>query len=354
MSNSKHTIPHRACSILVIGAGELGSAILDALLSHPLYDPSRTTVTLALRPSTLANPDPDRRAQQASYRDKGIALVAADVEAWSEDELATMFRDGGYIAVLHAGGFGVGPGTLVKVTRAVLAASPTANGSGGSGSVEYYVPWQFGVDYDVITRAGGQGMFSEQLDVRDLLRAQSKVDWVIVSCGMFMSFLFEEFWGVVRGERSEQNENEQSDHQTDGQDTDTDKDKDKIIVTALNSWSTQITTTTAADIAKCTANLLYTPDTPINQPVYIAGDTLTYAELADAIARATGRQVVRRVWPLDHLREESRKDPGNLLKRYRVVFAEGKGVSWPQQHTWSAQQGTKMQGVEEFVREKYR
>jgi len=63
--------------------------------------------------------------------------------------------------------------------------------------VKRYFPWQFGVDYDVIGRGSAQDLFDEQLDVRDLLRGQSGTEWVVVSTGMFMSFLFEPWFGVV-------------------------------------------------------------------------------------------------------------------------------------------------------------
>lgn len=315
-------LPPRTQSILVLGAGELGSAILDALTSHESYTAASTKLTLMVRPSSLSDPPPEKAAQHAGFRARGITLAAGDVAASSQDELTALFRP--YTAVLHAGGMGLPAGTLLKVSRAVLAA----------GGVRYYMPWQHGVDYDVITREGGQGMFAEQVDVRDLLRGQTGTDWVVVSCGIFMSFLFEDFWGVVkRGSEGETNPS--------------------IQVTALNSWTDLITTTAAEDIAKCTAELLFSPDAPVNMPVYIAGDTLTYAEFADAVARATDQQVVRRVWPLEYLREESKNDPADVLKRYRVVFAEGRGLSWPKEGTWSAKRGMQLEGVEDWVKKNF-
>jgi hypothetical protein len=41
-----------------------------------------------------------------------------------------------------------------------------------SAGVKRYLPWQFGVDYDVIGRGSAQTLFDEQFDVRDLLRGQ--------------------------------------------------------------------------------------------------------------------------------------------------------------------------------------
>ena len=155
-----------------------------------------------------------------------------------------------------------------------------------------------------------------------------------------MSFLFQEFWGVVvvRRPRSP-------------------PDDGKVRITALNSWDDVVTTTTAEDIARCTAELMYykndAADTPVNGPVYIAGDTLTYGQLAEVVGRAMGREVVRQVWPLEDLRKESLMDPGDKIKRYRVVFAEGKGLSWPKEETWSAKHGMDLMGVEEWVRRNF-
>ncbi|KIX09079.1 uncharacterized protein Z518_00157 [Rhinocladiella mackenziei CBS 650.93] len=310
-------IPPRAKSILVLGAGELGTAILDALTSHPLYNPSSTAITLMIRPSSSSHPTPEKQAQQSLFREQGIRLVGGDFESSSEAELTDLFRP--YTAVLHAGGMTNSSGTMMKITRAVLAAG-----------VLYYVPWQYGVDYDIVTRQGGQGMFSEQIDVRDLLRSQTKADWVVLSCGIFMSFLFEEFWGVVKPV------------------------EDKIQVTALNSLSDILTVTATKDIGRCMAELLYCRDTPVNCSVYVAGDTWTYAEFAEAVARGTGKEVIRHECPVEYLREESQRDPGNQIKRYRVVFAEGRGLSWPKENTWSAERGMQMEGVEEWVRRNYK
>ncbi|OAG41861.1 hypothetical protein AYO21_03864 [Fonsecaea monophora] len=320
-------LPARTKSILVLGAGELGLAILDAILAHPAFEPGTSRVTLLVRPNSLNNPSPAQRSQQALLRSRGVDIIAGDIEASSQSKLAELFAP--FTAVLHAGGMTLPPGTMTKVTHAVLEAQ-----------VPYYIPWQHGVDYDIIGREGGQGMFSEQIDVRELLRGQHdgrKTDWVIVSCGIFMSFLFEDSWGVVRRIPS----------------TGKETTRDKIQITALNSWDDVITATTAEDIGKCTAALLFTPDAPTNTPVYIAGDTLTYGAFADTVEQVVaplGMEVVRQVWPLSYLRKESESDPEDKLKRYRVVFSEGKGLSWPKERTWSAKQGIPMVTVAEYAK----
>ena len=54
-------------------------------------------------------------------------------------------------------------GTQLKLAHAVLGVK--------GGNVKRYVPWQFGVDYDIIGRGSAQELFDEQLGVRDLLRS---------------------------------------------------------------------------------------------------------------------------------------------------------------------------------------
>lgn len=54
------------------------------------------------------------------------------------------------------------------------------------------------------------------------------------------------------------------------------------------------------------------------------------------------------------LREELKKDPENAIKRYRVVFAEGRGVAWEMSRTWNKKKGIKVTDVEAFVRAKYK
>ena len=304
-------------SILVIGAGELGTATVDGIVNHPSYDPSSSSLTLMLRPSNNHPATPEKQTKLRRFQDRGVKSTPGDIDHDSLESLTHVFSS--YAIVIQAAGMMSPPGTLHKVTQAVLDAG-----------VSLYIPWQHGVDYDVIGRGGGEGLFSEQVGVREMLRAQYKTHWLIVSCGMFMSFLFEEWWGVV-----------------------TKLPDGGFKVTALNSWEDWITATTAADIGKITAELLFRPDTPRDQPVFIAGDTLTYAGLADTLSKVTGKEVKRDVWPLAYLKEEAKRDPRDKLKKYRIVFSEGKGLSWPMKDTWSAKNGIEMEDVATWARAHY-
>ena len=48
-----------------------------------------------------------------------------------------------------------------------------------------------------------------------------------------------------------------------------------------------------------------------------------------------------------------KKDPENNIKKYRVVFAEGRGVAWEMSRAWNKKKGIKVTDVETFVRAKF-
>lgn len=191
--------------------------------------------------------------------------------------------------------------------------------------VERYFPWQFGVDYDIIGRGSAQDLFDEQLDVRDILRAQDSTEWVIISTGMFTSFLFEPFFGVV--------------------------DLEKRQVNALGSLDDRVTVTAAADIGSLTADIVFSEPRIRNQVVYTAGDTISYRQLADKLEAALGTTVQRNVWTVAELTATLAADPTDALKKYRTVFAGGKGVAWPKDSTYNALHGIPVTDVVTFIRD---
>jgi hypothetical protein len=296
--------------ILVLGAGELGMAILRSL-ARRVSQRSDMYLTVLLRPSTIASNDPAKQRDLAELRSLGVKLLAGDLVENSAAELANLFKD--YHTVIGCTGFVTGRRILLKQAQAVLEAG-----------VQRFIPWQFGVDYDVIGRGSAQDLFDEQLDVRDLLRSQDRTEWIIVSTGMFTSFLFEPSFGVV--------------------------DLANNTVHALGSWETAVTVTTPADIGELTAEILFTEPRIANQVVYTAGDTISYRRLADIVDSVLDRKVRRVEWTVPLLKDELTQDPDNNLKKYRVVFAEGRGVSWEKGQTFNAQRGIQVQDVEQWVR----
>ncbi|MGB3895233.1 MAG: aromatic alcohol reductase [Mycolicibacter sinensis] len=288
--------------ILVIGAGELGGNVIAALTGRDDTPP----LTVLLRPS-----DTPRHARlRDEFAARGAGIVEADVTTVSAAELSTVLRR--FHTVVSCIGFAAGAGTQRKITKAALAAR-----------VSRYFPWQFGVDYDAIGRGSPHELFNEQLDVRDMLRAQSATEWVIVSTGMFTSFLFEPDFGVV--------------------------DLTTNTVNALGSWDTEVTVTTAEDVGVLTAEIIQAQPPIANQVVYVAGDTITYRELADIVERTRGAQVIRNEWTVAHLLDELERNPGDSLCKYRAVFALGRGVAWPKAATFNAIRGISTTTAEEWA-----
>ncbi len=298
-------------SILVLGAGELGIQVLRSLARKVANLHSETSISVLLRPSTINSQDPIKHKEVEGIRLLGINLVAGDIALNSVQELASIFSQ--FHTVISCTGFVGGRGTQEKITHAVLESN-----------AKRFFPWQFGVDYDVIGRGSAQDLFDEQLEVRDLLRSQHRLDHFIVSTGMFTSFLFESFFGVV--------------------------DLSQNVVRALGSWKKAVTVTTAEDIGILTAEIaLHTSNIPSGSVVYTAGDTVTYKQLADIVDSVLGVTVTRELWTIEHLQTELNADPTNEIKKYRVVFAEGRGVSWNKNVSFNVEKGIPTVGVEQWM-----
>jgi hypothetical protein len=294
-------------NVLVLGAGELGENVLRAMLRRSAADPAPTDITVLLRPATT----PDRQRLRNDLAAERVAIEEADIATASVSQLSAIMSR--FHTVVSCIGFAAGAGTQRKITEAVLAAGVTR-----------YFPWQFGVDYDVIGRGSPQDLFDEQLDVRELLRGQRNTEWVIISTGMFTSFLFEPSFGVV--------------------------DLSTNSAHALGSWDNQVTVTTAEDIGSLTAEILRAQPRIANQVVYVAGDTLTYRQLADIVERVSGKPIDRDVWSVRHLLDDLERHAVDPMRKYRAVFAQGRGVAWPKAQTFNAVHGIPTTTAEEWAR----
>ncbi|WP_288403950.1 aromatic alcohol reductase [uncultured Pseudomonas sp.] len=306
--------PTATQSILVLGAGELGLPVLRNLARLTKEKPG-SKVSVLLRQSTLDSQDAGKKRELDELRALGVALVAGDLVKDSIAELAAVFAR--FDTVIGCAGMVAGRETPMKLARAALASG-----------VKRYFPWQFVVDYDVIGRGSPQDLFDAQLEVRELLRAQSQTEWVIISTGMFTSFLFEPAFEVV-------------DLVTD-------------TVRALGSLDTQVTLTTPEDIGRLTAEIVFFEPRFRNEIVYLAGDTLAYGELAGLLERVLQRPFSTQVWTLPQLLDELEKEPDEQLKhiwKYRAVFAQGRGVAWPMETTFNARHGFPVTSAEQWARE---
>ncbi|GAB3079930.1 aromatic alcohol reductase [Nocardioides zeae] len=253
-----------------------------------------------LRSSAITSDDPAKRRDLAEIRDLGIEVVAGDLVENSVEELAAIFS--GYDTVIGCAGIAAGVETPMKVARAALESG-----------IPRYFPWQFGVDFEVIGRGSPQDIFDSQLDVRELLRGQDDTEWVVISTGMFMNYLFEPGSGMV--------------------------DLSTDTVNALGSLDTAVTLTTPEDIGVLTAEILFAAPRIRNEIVYVAGDTVTYGEVAETLEAVLERPFERTVWSVSTLLDELAADPDNMTRKYRAVFAQGRGVAWDKADTFNAIRG---------------
>ncbi len=304
MSNTKS----KPNATLVIGAGELGMAMLRALSKRSSADEG--SLSVLLRPVGTGEADDVQNQPAAMLRDMGVNIVRADLARETEEGLAAIFAD--FPTVICCTGFVGGPGTQRKITGAVLQAG-----------VNRYVPWQFGVDYDVVGRGSGQEVFDEQSDVRDMLRAQSHTHWIIVSTGMFTSFLFEPSFGLV--------------------------DLEAGRVHALGSWENRLTVTIPDDIGRLTVAILAHEPRLDNEVVFVAGDTFSYVQLADMVEHHLSRSVERILWNMNTLRSEVAAHPEDGMRKYHLAFARDTGVAWNKECTFNAAQGIAVTDVPSWL-----
>ncbi|CAI0867841.1 TPA: aromatic alcohol reductase [Serratia marcescens] len=282
-------------NILVLGAGELGLPVLRNLALRA-KDVKGTKISVLLRESTLTSDEPGKKLVIKEIRNLGINIVTGDLVMSSVDDLASLFAQ--FDTVVGCTGYAAGINTPMKLAQAALQAR-----------IPRYFPWQFGADFDAIGRGSPQDIFDAQIDVRDLLRSQHETEWVIISTGIFMSYLFEPDFGVV--------------------------DLQNDTVHALGSIDNSMTLTTPDDIGMLTAAIVFKTPRIRNEIVYIAGDTLTYADVAEKLQSALGRPFSCTEWSEQYLMDKLALNPQDMMSKYRAVFAQGRGVAWDKKQTFN-------------------
>lgn len=294
--------------VLVLGAGELGLCVIEALARHPLRQ-KQIQLSVLIRQATLDSAAPDKKKLVKHIRGLGVDFETADVVNASTEDLAAIFTK--FHTIVSCNGMGLPSGTQLKLSDAAIKAK-----------VKRYFPWQFGMDYDLIGQGSSQDLFDEQLQVRNKLRGQSEVDWVIISTGLFMSFLFLDDFGVV--------------------------DFATKTVRALGSWENRITVTTPEDIGRVTAEVVLDPRDIHSQVVYTAGDTVSYEELAEIVDGHFGEEFTRELWDERELKRQMEEDGGTMIK-YRDTFAQGRGVAWDKKGTVNEERGMEMVDVTRYL-----
>jgi hypothetical protein len=293
----------------VLGAGELGMPVLRNL-ARRAKTIDGASISVLLRASAVTSDEPSKKRDIKEIRDLGIEVVIGDLVQSSIDELASVFAR--YDTVIGCAGYAAGIDTPMKLAKAALRSG-----------IPRYFPWQFGVDFEAIGRGGPQDIFDAQLDVRELLRSQDKTEWVVISTGMFMSYLFEPEFGVL--------------------------DLENSAVHALGSLDTAVTLTTPDDIGRLTAEVVFFQPTIRNEIVFLAGDTVTYGEVADRLEAALDRPFGRSEWTVPFLMDELADDPRNMMRKYRAAFAIGRGVAWDKAGTFNARQAIQVTDLAAWI-----
>lgn len=295
--------------VLVLGAGQLGSAVLNSLV--PAVKQLNGSVSVMVSPNARDEQEQLRSHSHQKHASDGAEFIAVDMTVATPESLKALFAS--FNTVINCMGFVAGRGTQLKITQAALAAE-----------VKRYFPWQFGVNYDVVGKGSGQPVWDEQYEVRNMLREQRTTEWVIISTGMFTSFLFEPAFKVVNlAEKT---------------------------INALGGWDTQVTVTSPADIGRLTTDIYLHQPRIINEVVFIAGETLSYRKLASTVEQVTKQSLIRKVLTVPMLLDELRLHPDDQMLRYRAAFARGEGMWWPMSETYNAQNNLHTQNVEEWLK----
>ncbi len=101
---------NHAEKVLVLGAGQLGAAVLDALV--PAVIERQGTVSVIVSPAAWDEAGQLRSANHQALADAGATFLAVDIAGSAMETLADQFR--GFTTVINCMGFVAGPGTQLK------------------------------------------------------------------------------------------------------------------------------------------------------------------------------------------------------------------------------------------------
>ncbi|KIO78707.1 hypothetical protein TH53_02155 [Pedobacter lusitanus] len=293
-------------SFLIIGKGEVGMAMLNSLYAYQQAHAEQLHIGVLVQPS--ASIDTFVRNNPGFGN---LVIEAIDLVKETIPDLAAVFKK--YDTVICCSGFSGGEGMQVKITKAVLEAK-----------IRRYIPWQFGVDYDKIGRGSAQPTFDEQLEVRDLLRAQNNTHWIIVSAGMITSFLFREDFGVIS----------LSDRK----------------IHALGDWKHSLTLTSCEDIGALTIGILFQEPEILDQVIFVAGETLSFEEIANKVESLFDDKFERILWDIPHLQKKIQDNPDDVFSRYHLVFTNP-GVAWPMSETFNHKKNIPAADIAQWIKE---
>ncbi len=78
---------------------------------------------------------------------------------------------------------------------------------------------------------------------------------------------------------------------------------------------------------------------------------MTYAQAADLVEQVAGVPLKRELWTIPQLRAQLEEDPEDTMAKYRLVFAEGRGVSWIKDFIFNQQQRIPVTDLNQWLRD---
>ena len=125
---------------------------------------------------------------------------------------------------------------------------------------------------------------------------------------------------------------------------------ERSVVTAIGGWENELTATNPEDIGKCVAELALV-DTDVEGVIYVSGDTISIAKLADVVEGVMRRKVERVLKTVPDLKQDLAESPDDAMRKYRVVFGEGIGTSWSNEASYNAKKGIETQSVADWAKQ---
>ncbi|EAQ86236.1 hypothetical protein CHGG_07489 [Chaetomium globosum CBS 148.51] len=121
------------------------------------------------------------------------------------------------------------------------------------------------------------------------------------------------------------------------------------VVRELGAWGNTVTVTDVEGIGRAVAEVVFEPEGTEDRVVYVAGDTLSYGEVADVVEAGFGGGFKRELWDREFLRKRLEEEPEDLMLKYQNAFGAGVGVSWEMERTLNYQRGLKLTDLRKYV-----
>jgi len=244
-----------------------------------------------VRPSSLNSSDPSKVATLATIKQLGVQLVPGDI---TSDDATLVETLRGFDTVI----------STIEITQ-LRVQIPLVKAAVAAG-VRHFIPSEFAFGIADIGRGSVITGFDDKLDVRDAVR-QTGINYTFIEVGLFAEYLISPFFGVNIADGT---------------------------VSAPGSMSTRVTVTSIADIGALTAAAVLSPAAR-NQTIRLAGDTVSYNDIAATLESLTNKTVKRSVRSVADIEATIANHPDDMIARFNLLVANGTGLIWDRSTSWN-------------------